>query len=266
MDSAMRDLDQLQERGEERPGRRLWLLTLACLLSLAALVAMLSLIGGPGETNEAPAVDPLTELALSARGAENPAAEPPPALAPESLSFPSTLVERGGERGAPRGKPDVEQEDEALLEATVRAAAAEHAVLSGEGAAQLTPKSSAELPAGRIVTSDNLRLSRLAKRDPLVASALPKRATTGLAPPGSEGAFTLQVVSYEAREPAESFASTLRARGHKAFVTQAEVPGRGRFFRVRVGPFTTRSEAEAYQSRFEHDEHMHSLVVASGAE
>jgi DedD protein len=257
MDSAMRDLDQLRERGDEHRGSRLGLLIVAAVLSLAALVAIVSLMG-PSQPVEPAAIDPLTELALSAPAA--PAqADAEPALRPESLSFPSTLVERS----APRSK--LEADEEALLEATVRAAAEEHAALSGDvpPLPPLSAKSSAELPAGRIVTSDNLRLSRLAKHDPLVASSLPKRATTGLAPQGEEGAFTLQVVSYEAREPAESFAATLRARGHTAFVTQADVPGRGRFFRVRVGPFTTRREAEAYQRRFENDEHMHSLVVSN---
>jgi DedD protein len=257
MDSAMRDLEQLRERGDEHRGSRLGLLILAAVLSLAALVAIVSLMG-PSEPTETAVVDPLTELALSAPAAP-PRAAPEPALRPESLSFPSTLVERG----APRGKLDADEE--ALIEATVRAAAAEHAELSGDvpPLPTMSPRSSAELPAGGSVTSDNLRLSRLAQRDPLVAGSLPKRATTGLAPPGADGAFTLQVVSYEAREPAESFAATLRARGHKAFVTQADVPGRGRFFRVRVGPFTTRKEAEAYQRRFEDDEHMHSLVVSN---
>ncbi len=257
----MRDLDQLRERGEETRGRRLALLTLAALLSVAALVAMVSLMG-PSEDADADAVDPLTELALSAPATAPAQARQPQGLAPESLSFPSTLVERN----LPRNGVEAEQDD-ALIEATVRAAAAEHAALSGESAPMegKTAKSSADLPAGRVVTSDNLRLSRLAKHDPLVASALPKRATSGLAPAGTEGAFTLQVVSYDVREPAEAFAATLRSRGHKAFVTQAEVPGRGRFFRVRVGPFTTRKEAEAYQSRFEHDEHMHSLVVSNAS-
>jgi cell division septation protein DedD len=263
MDSAMRDLDQLRERGEDGTrGRRLGLLMLACLLSLAALVAAFSLMGRD-EAAEAPSIDPLAELMLGApagRPAAN--ASAPEAFKPEALSFPSTLVERkpaAGSRAA--------LQEDALLEDTVRAAAAEHAALSaGDDALPLdglTPKSSAELPAARVATADNLRLSRLAQHDPLMASALPKRASGALAPPGSEGAYTLQVVSYDAREPAEAFAATLRSRGHKAFVAAAEVPGRGRSFRVRVGPFTTRREAESYQAQFELDEHMHSLVVSN---
>jgi hypothetical protein len=44
----------------------------------------------------------------------------------------------------------------------------------------------------------------------------------------------------------------------------AEVPGRGRTFRVRVGPFTTRREALDYQTSFEQSERMHTILV-SGA-
>jgi DedD protein len=249
MDSAMRDLDQLREREDDTRGRKLGLLTLASIVSVAALFAVSSLLGS-SDAAEAAEVDPLSELAFSAKPSA-PSTNKPSEVRPESLSFPSTLVE---------------QED-ALVEATVRAAEAEHAALVGKqpDSERLVPKSSAELPAGRMVTTDNERLSQLAKRDKLVASALPRQTNTELAPQGSEGAYTLQVVSYETRAPAESFAGMLRSRSHKAFVTQAEVPGRGRFFRVRVGPFTTRKEAESYQARFEADEHMHTIVVSNAA-
>jgi DedD protein len=248
MDSAMRDLDQLRERDEETRGRKLGLLTLASVLSVAALFAAASLMG-QSDSAEAAAADPLTELALNPDALRGPTARPALAVKPESLSFPATLVE---------------QED-ALVDETVRAAEAEHRALVGGSETLPASRSSADLPAGRMVTADNQRLSQLAKRDPLVANALPSRSAAELAPQGSEGAYTLQVVSYETREPAEAFAGMLRSRSHKAFVTQAEVPGRGRFFRVRVGPFTTRKEAETYQGRFEADEHMHTIVVSNAA-
>lgn len=247
----MRDLDQLRERDEDTRGRKLGLLTLACIVSVSALFAVASLLGG-GESAEAASIDPLTELALAVPASRGPQAGAALAVRPESLSFPSTLVE---------ANPPA---DDALVEATVKAAEAEHAALTG--GRELPPrKSSADLPASRMVSGDYIRLSQLSKRDPLVASALPKHASVDLAPTGSEGAFTLQVVSYETRDQAEAFAGTLRSRSHKAFVTQAEVPGRGRFFRVRVGPFTTRKEAEDYRGRFEDDEHMHTIVVSNTA-
>src|SRR5687768_6505146 len=120
MDSAMRDLDQLRERDEETRGRKLGLLTLASVLSVAALFAAASLMG-QSDPAEASAVDPLSELALSPGAVGK---QPAPALAvkPESLSFPSTLVER----------------EDALVDETVRAAEAEHASLLGrnEGTAE----------------------------------------------------------------------------------------------------------------------------------
>jgi DedD protein len=241
MDSAMRDLDQLRERNDDTRGRKLGLLTLACVVSVSALFAAGSLLGS-GDAAEAASIDPLTELALSTPASKAEAATAIASVKPESLSFTSTLVQ-------------AEPPHDALVE---------HAALSGQHE-PLTVRSSTDLPAGRIVTADHARLTRLAKRDPLVASALPKEGRLDLGPAGSEGAFTLQVVSYESRDQAEGFANALRSRSHKAFVAQAEVPGRGRFFRVRVGPFTTRREAEEYRGRFEDDEHMHTIVVSNAA-
>jgi cell division septation protein DedD len=254
MDSAMRDLDQLRERDEDARGRKLGLLTLASIVSVAALIAGASLMG-TGDSAEAATLDPLMELSLGPSQARVRASAPAaPKLEARSLTFPSTLVEAN--------------RDDALVEATVRAAEAEHAALSGEKPPALPPiaaKTSAELPAAHGATGDQARLTELAKRDPLVRSALPKQASVDRAPEGSEGAFTLQVVSYETRAAAETFARTLRSRGHKAFVAEAEVEGRGRYFRVRVGPFTTRKEAAGYQGRFEDDEHMHTIVVSNAA-
>ena len=53
----------------------------------------------------------------------------------------------------------------------------------------------------------------------------------------------------------------MRGRGHSAFVVAADVPGRGRYHRVRIGPFDSRAEALRYQRDFERDERMHTLVV-----
>jgi cell division septation protein DedD len=123
----------------------------------------------------------------------------------------------------------------------------------------------AELPAQTTASGEEAHLARVAAHDPLVARALPESEPLpqNLAPEGRDGAYVLQVVSYEGASQAERFANTLRARGHKAFVMAADVPGRGRFHRVRVGPFDTRQEAANYQRTFESNEHMHTILVAN---
>jgi cell division septation protein DedD len=104
-------------------------------------------------------------------------------------------------------------------------------------------------------------LPAAARRDPMVAAASPAELSSERAPAGAEGEFSLQVISYEEGAPARRFADGLRARGHRAFVTEADIPERGRYFRVRIGPFETRPEAEAYRRKFETDEGMNTFVV-----
>jgi cell division septation protein DedD len=283
MDSAMRDLDQLRERSSDQSrGRRLGLFALAWGLSLTATVAMALVLQGSDTATAKPEPDPLAALLLASEPAAPPST-PAPEIRPESLTFPARLLDR----------------DDAVVEATVRAAEAEHRALGGvetrqaelergraSGSAReqnnedkgpgpagagltrgehpidLPTPSVADLPAAGLAASDNEHLARVARHDPMVAEALPT-GTGERAPVGHEGAYTLQVVSYEQRKEAEVFASALRARGHRAFVAQADVPERGRFYRVRVGPFSTRHEARAYQDRFEEAEHMRTILVSN---
>ena len=242
----MRDLDQLRERSDETTVRRLGLFVMAGVLGAAALMALGIVSGSTGQPTGAP--DPLAAL-----GATAPTDDDPPfdsAAALSRLSFPATLVG-----------------DEATIEATVEAAAAEHAALTGRAESGLGRSSSRvaranTLPASTLASEHTARLIRSAKHDPLVAEALPERSADGsMAPTGSEGAFSLQVVSYEKRDDAEHFVDALRLRGHRAYIGQAEVPGRSRYYRVRVGPFTTRREAVEYQRRFALSERMQTLVV-----
>jgi DedD protein len=253
MDSAMRDLDQLRERGDETTGRKAGLFAMAAVLSVSAVFAMGLAVGRGNGTSADDQKDPLADLALTpakAEGRDAPLQDVE--VKPEALSFPSTL---GGR-------------DDPLVEATVRAAEAEHAALAGRplpaDAMDLPPPAPvADLPASALAGLDTDRLEKVARHDPLVAQALPRETAAEVAPRGSEGAYTLQVVSYETPEHAERFAKTLRARGHKAYVVEAEVPGRGRYHRVRVGPFETRAEANQYQQRFESAERMHTILVSN---
>jgi len=267
MDTAMRDLDQLRERGDEGTGRKLTVAALGTLVVVAAVFAMGILVGSSDATGPEPSADPLAQLDRAA-GTEPPkvaaAAPAPVEVDAEDLSFPAALT------------------TDPLVEAAVRAAAREHSALAPGGSAATAelpapgprnaPLPSAPsaalgrldataLPAGAAASGHGERLARVAQHDPLVAAALPRAPDTERAASGHPGKFMLQVVSYESRPAADDFADALRGRGHTAFVMSADVPGRGRYFRVRIGPFETRAEALRYQHDFERDERMHTLVV-----
>jgi cell division septation protein DedD len=277
-DASTRDLEQLRERSDDAAGRRLGLFALAGTLGVAAVIAFGVVAGGSEEPTPKDGLDPLAQLALTGADPKAPPSlagpqgtpgtdalgahaqdslasarspgKPPASVQLDRLSFPATLVG-----------------DQSAIEATVRAAEAEHAAITTRPRMRAS-----DIPAAALAGSESDRLSRAAKHDPLMAQAFlrprpeprglaPERGT--VAPTGSEGAFTLQVSSFDTRDAAEHFATALRARGHRSFVAQAELPGRGRSYRVRVGPFPTRRDALAYQASFERDERMHCVLVTS---
>ncbi len=93
------------------------------------------------------------------------------------------------------------------------------------------------------------------------AAQIDSAATGQNAPAGHDGGYQLQVSSFRQEGDAQSFADQLRARGHKAYVAEAHVSGRGTWYRVRVGPFPTQRAAAQYRTSFEAREHVVPFIV-----
>jgi len=64
--------------------------------------------------------------------------------------------------------------------------------------------------------------------------------------PPSRGGWTVQLGASQRREEAEALAHRVQSLGPR--IEEADVPGKGHFFRVRVGRFDSRAEAEKYRS------------------
>lgn len=260
MDSAMRDLEQIQERNDDGEGRPLALVALLIVVTITLVFAMGSLVGWSGEAEEA-ADDPLARLDRAAgllaedEATDDDDADEVPSIDRSALTFPSAL-------GPVDDRPE--------LTAALAAASAElehpdplaHLPPMDEPAedriARVLP---AAVPAAVAAGPGSRTLARAAAHDPLVASSLPAPSTQAPAPVGREGEYTVQVISVPEPEAAEAFAAGLRARGHRAFVVSAEIEDRGTTYRVRIGPFETGREAAAYQRSFELSERMSTLVV-----
>jgi nickel-responsive transcriptional regulator NikR len=104
-------------------------------------------------------------------------------------------------------------------------------------------------------------------RDPLTTMAKDRSAPRGAAADeGHAGAFNLQVASFRTDPEARSFETVLRQRGHHAFVETAQIPGRGTWYRVRIGPFKYMQEANRYRADFEAREHIVPFVVEAEKE
>lgn len=294
MENRVRDLEQLQEQDPE--SRKRGSLAMAAL-SILAIAFAIGLVVGKAAMPEAPERDPLDQLDRVAEATRREAAtspqpaaakveaatdansekkaQPPAAVEPSQLTFERSLtgVDERPEVIAALEAAGREEERMAIHTAAPTARAPEeHAdydiggleadeepvPLGNNGAPPVVP---AGLTAGL-----GQKLEKAKAHDRLIAAALPKGSNGKPAARGSEGEFTLQVISYDSQPAAEAFASALRARGHEAFVTIGEVEGRGRYYRVRVGPFKTKASADEYRRAFEQRERMNTIVVKRAAQ
>jgi DedD protein len=280
MDNRVRDLDQIQEDDGDDRGRRLGTI----LLSTAAVVGLTFAIGvvvGRAAEPEKPAADdPLARLdGVAAAQGKAGKAEALPKVEAADLSFPNTLSEQEERPEVLAALEAAAAEEAALAQpsepAPVPAAPAVVAVASADDSddspsepqVEATPapvaagEIVANIPAAVAAGAGSRSLPKAVMHDPLVAAALRDDEPRQSAPRGHDGEYTLQVISYDRPEPSRAFAEGLRAKGHSAFVTTADIPERGRYYRVRIGPFKSREAADAYRAKFEDEEHMNTFVV-----
>ena len=96
------------------------------------------------------------------------------------------------------------------------------------------------------------RVSAVSEQAERALAALQGRAKEGrgAAEPPPER-FTLQVSAFQDRAEAQAQVDRLRERGHNPYLTSSVVPGRGRWYRVRIGRFDSKGAAEAFRRKFE---------------
>ncbi len=142
--------------------------------------------------------------------------------------------------------------DEIILDITLKAADIPGAVQRPPSLPELESREPINEPVP-VATNESERISPDAQPSPPPAEL----------PPPSQPGFTssravvvaIQIAAFQTRQRAEELRATLQAAGFSAYVVETEVPpGSARYYRVRVGPFDTREEAQRValnvQSRF----------------
>jgi DedD protein len=77
------------------------------------------------------------------------------------------------------------------------------------------------------------------------------------------GAFTLQLGASLNRDDAERQASRLREKGYAPYIVTAEVPGKGTWYRVRMGSFPTKDAATRYLQDFKRETQAEAFVAST---
>jgi DedD protein len=109
-------------------------------------------------------------------------------------------------------------------------------------------------PTRRAEVAENKRASpkRVVKPEPRAAAAASS----------SSGGFTLQLSSTQRRVDADRFAARLREKGYAPMVNEAQLPGRGTWYRVRLGSFSSREGAARFLGDFKRETQLDAFVTA----
>lgn len=257
---SVRNLEQIQENdGEGRTPRGVTILLVA--LGGACIVFAGLAIGGRRSAPSTAKADPLGELVTQQQkiGGQPKATD----LSTRDVTFPGILSDESAPTTALA----------AVKGNAVRTTSAEMPGPAGAVALNVHPGPDGPPPAGDRLPVVPLPAQNLLEASPVVTrprDSLTRAASDAAqishpaeaaAPAGKEGGYQLQVSSFRTQAEADGFANQLRARGHKAYVVEAHVPGRGTWFRVRIGPFPSQHAAAAYRSGFEGREHVVPFIV-----
>jgi cell division septation protein DedD len=250
--ASVRNLEKIQEDSPQGSGKSatfaLVVLSGACLL-----FATMAFGGRKTSTPASKKIDPLAELATKASTS--------PTILPGEVTFPGILSDKANPAtamaaataGAAGSVPAPPPAGDKL---PVVPLAPRHTMTATQLLGAPAAPSIAPAGASTVAKPYKDKLSALAEGDP---------AATGgsLAPSGAEGGWQVQVSSFKTSAEADVFANKLRARGHKAHVQKAEIPNRGTWYRVKIGPFSTQNEAIRYRTSFEAKEKMPGFVLKS---
>jgi len=72
--------------------------------------------------------------------------------------------------------------------------------------------------------------------------------------------FTLQISSFQERAEADALLARLSASGYKPYIVMSNVPDKGVFFRVRIGEYGSKSDAQDAKAEFEKKQHLLAYV------
>jgi cell division septation protein DedD len=191
-----------------------------------------SQMGGVADTTPASTVAETTPTQLEppapapASGSDPTTAAAPPPAASDELSYFNRLEKQ---------TPPAEQ----LKPAPERNVPAEHPAPPAAQPAAAAPKPAPSLPAP-------------AKEPAHAAAPAAAAASPASAEPAGQG-FAVQIAALNVRSEADAIAKRLSSKGYAAYVL-APANGTPAVFRVRVGKFTTRREAETVAAKLQKEE------------
>jgi DedD protein len=248
-DRTLRDVERWKDKIEIRlDNRQVFFLFFGSAL-VACLLFILGVVVGKRLESRGRAAAPEIEdpLALLDRIAAS------PSTVDESITFPRTLSQAPVVRAEKKvGKAEVKL----AVAPPAEAPATVVQPVEKPKAAEVIPVQVAAPAAAAAPTKVSVVSPATAKKaeskvtnEPKVEEKKPSATKTSAANNNAAAKFSLQLGSFQSKEEADSFMSEFSSAS--PFVVSSEIPGKGRWFRVRVGKFSTSEEAVKAKAEFE---------------
>ncbi|QQR80321.1 MAG: SPOR domain-containing protein [Deltaproteobacteria bacterium] len=77
------------------------------------------------------------------------------------------------------------------------------------------------------------------------------------------GKFSIQMGSYPTHEEAQAALKVWKKKGYSAFVKEADIPGKGLWYRVRLGSFSNKDQAKVFLDKIKKKEKKTGIVVSN---
>ncbi len=77
----------------------------------------------------------------------------------------------------------------------------------------------------------------------------------------ADGSWTVQLSAYQDRAEADRFAAGLRDKGYAPYIVEANIAGKGTWYRVRMGRFGSKDAASRYMDDFRRETAMNAMVT-----
>jgi cell division protein FtsN len=225
--------------------------------AIIAVVGLVFLLTSSGDKTPAPTAPKASKEKPTERGSASApaaAAKPPepPAASPAPISSPPAPVE----------PPKV---DVALLPPTPSPAARTEekaaAPAPSQPPARLEEK---KAPAAAPAKAPPPSQSKVAAKEKAPADKTQKTSASKASPAG--GGYTVNVASFRSKGMADAYSDVLKKRGLDAYVREINLATQGKWFRVSIGRFSSRKEADERAKELKERENLKAFVVLMGKE
>jgi len=126
-----------------------------------------------------------------------------------------------------------------------------------------TITASAREPVGKVAVAAVPTRTATPKGSSPLSEAIARAQKPQPAVPSGSGNYTLQLSAAQDRSEAERFARNLENKGYPTYIVEAEVPGKGTWYRVRLGRFPTKEKAQKYLVDFRRETKQEAFVATA---